>query len=78
MRAGSRCSCSASGLPPPGPVLDAQHSVGTGKYDPDKPVSLKGVVTKVEWTNPHARIYLDVTEPNGTVTQTWNLELGRR
>ena len=54
------------------PVL-AHHSV-TGEYDPDKPVSLKGVVTKVEWTNPHARIYLDVAEPNGTVTN-WNLEL---
>jgi hypothetical protein len=51
----------------------AHHSV-TGEYDPDKPVTVSGVVTKVEWTNPHARIYLDVAQPNGTVTN-WNVEL---
>jgi hypothetical protein len=34
-----------------------------------------GIVSKVEWTNPHMRVYVDVTDPQGVVT-TWNLELG--
>jgi hypothetical protein len=53
--------------------LVAHHSI-TGEYDPNKTVSLTGVVTKIEWTNPHARIYIDVTQPNKTVVN-WNLEL---
>lgn len=52
----------------------AAHHTFIAQYDPDKPVSLTGVVTKVEWTNPHARFYLDVTDEDGAVT-SWNLEL---
>ena len=44
-------------------------------YDKDKPVQGKGVLSKVEWTNPHMRLYIDCTDEKGTVT-TWNLELG--
>jgi hypothetical protein len=51
----------------------AHHSFAA-EYDASKPVELKGVVTKVEWTNPHARFYVDVKDANGTVTN-WNLEL---
>src|SRR5579862_3448788 len=51
----------------------AHHSF-QAEYDADKPVTLKGTVSKVEWTNPHARFYVDVKDASGKVT-TWNLEL---
>ena len=38
-------------------------------------MKVTGVVTKVEWTNPHARFYVDVKDDNGKVTN-WNFELG--
>ena len=54
------------------PVV-AHHS--TGEYDQEQVVEETGVVTKVEWTNPHMRVYVDVTDDKGVVT-TWNMELG--
>jgi|SRR5580658_5367165 hypothetical protein len=51
----------------------AHHSFAA-EYDASKPVNLKGVVTKVEWTNPHARFYVDVKDESGKVTN-WNFEL---
>jgi hypothetical protein len=59
-------------LIPAVPVL-AHHSFAA-EYDASKPVTLKGTVAKVEWTNPHARFYVNVTDGDGKVTQ-WNLEL---
>lgn len=52
----------------------AHHSFEV-EYDRNKPVSGSGVVTKVEWTNPHMRVYVDAPDDKGVVT-TWNLELG--
>jgi len=52
----------------------AHHSFAI-EYDAEKPIEGTGVISKVEWTNPHMRVYVDVTEPDGSVT-TWNLEMG--
>lgn len=53
--------------------LSAHHSF-SAQYDADKPIEVKGAVTKVEWTNPHARVYIDVKLANGQM-QTWNFEM---
>ena len=54
------------------PVV-AHHS-WTSDYDASKPVMVEGVVTKLEWTNPHTHFYVDSTDENGTVT-SWNFEM---
>jgi hypothetical protein len=51
----------------------AHHGFDT-EYDANKRVTLTGVVTRVAWTNPHMRVYIDVTGTDGQVTN-WNLEL---
>ena len=51
------------------------HHAFAGQYDKDNPLSLTGIVTKIEWMNPHARFYIDVKDEKGNVTN-WNIELG--
>jgi hypothetical protein len=53
------------------PLL-AHHSFGA-EYDADKPITLTGTVTKIEWTNPHSYIFLDVIDDKGNVA-SWKLE----
>ncbi len=50
----------------------AHHSF-SAMYDAQKPVRLAGVLSKVEWTNPHSYFHIDVTGRDGTVT-TWAAE----
>jgi hypothetical protein len=45
----------------------AHHSF-VAEFDESKPVSVSGVVTKVEWQNPHVWFYVDVKDENGKVT----------
>ena len=54
--------------------VSAHHSFAA-QYDINQPITLAGKVTKVEWTNPHARIYVDVTDDAG-ISTNWNIELG--
>ena len=54
------------------PIL-AHHS-GAAVFDNNKKIDLTGVVTSVEWVNPHAHFYIDVKDSTGKVTN-WNLEL---
>lgn len=54
--------------------LSAHHSFAA-QFDGSKPVTLKGAVTKVEWRNPHIWVYLDVRNPDGSVT-AWQCEGG--
>ena len=52
-------------------AASAHHSV-PGQFDLSKPVTLKGVISKVDWINPHIYVHLDVKEANGSTT-TWAL-----
>ena len=52
----------------------APHAFGA-EFDPNRPVLLKGKVTRVEWVNPHAWIHMAVVKPDG-MTEEWMVEGG--
>jgi Family of unknown function (DUF6152) len=53
----------------------AHHSFAA-QYDNKKPINLTGVVTSVEWTNPHVYIYVDVTDAKTKKVTNWGFEMG--
>ena len=57
------------------PVSLAAHHAFAAEFDVNQPVKVKGTTAKMEWTNPHAWLYVDVKEPDGKVTN-WRFELG--
>ena len=54
------------------PLL-AHHSVAA-EYDSNKPVAMTGTVTRIDWVNPHAWLYVAVKGPDGQVV-TWKVEM---
>ena len=57
-----------------GSSVYAHHGVGAW-YDTTRSITIKGIVTGFEWTNPHAYIYIDVKDANGMV-EKWSAEMG--
>jgi hypothetical protein len=54
----------------------AAHHSFAAQYDSKKPVTLDGVVTRVEWTNPHVYIFVDVTDAKTKKVANWGFEMG--
>jgi len=54
----------------------AAHHSFPAQYDADKPVTLTGTVTNVEWMNPHMLFYIDVEDATTGEVVNWTLEMG--
>jgi hypothetical protein len=51
------------------------HHAFTAEFDADKPVTLRGAITRVDWINPHSWLYIAVKDQSGKVTP-WKVEMG--
>jgi hypothetical protein len=74
MRGNLACAFAVIGLLLTAIPVGAHHSFAA-EYDKNKPVTIKGVVTSMKWSNPHAWLYVDVKDADGTIAH-WSFELG--
>ena len=65
----------AIGLLLTGGRVAAHHSFAA-EFDSEKPITLTGIVTKVEWTNPHVWVYLNVKDKDSGAVTNWGFEMG--
>lgn len=68
------CACVSAMLLVASAPASAHHAFAA-EFDSKKPVKFTGTVTKMLWVNPHAWIYMDVKQPDGTVEE-WMIEAG--
>lgn len=52
------------------------HHAFASQFDIEKPVTLKGTLTKIQWMNPHSWIHMDVKDAKGAGTTSWAIEFG--
>ena len=57
------------------PIGSTAHHAFSAEFDKDRPLQLEGTVTKVRWINPHAWIYIETQDDEGTATE-WMIEGG--
>lgn len=73
MRNSALCAAFAALVLSSGPAL--AHHAFSADFDVEKPVSLNGTITRVDWTNPHVYTWMDVKDDKGKVTN-WKVEMG--
>jgi hypothetical protein len=75
MRRQSLTILAAAALALSSAATQAHHSF-SAEFDRAKPIEVTGTITKVEWTNPHARIYLEAKDETSGEIVNWDFELG--
>jgi Family of unknown function (DUF6152) len=71
----SRTVCAAAAALLLATMRISAHHAFAAEYDENKPVTVSGTVTRFEWTNPHAWLYVDGKDESDKVT-SWSFEMG--